>query len=703
MRSRWYHAPTLHTAADHEKKVTWLELFYDLIFVASIIQLGDVLSHGVDDHDVANAVWQFTVHFAPLWIAWTGFTFYENRYNVDDFAHRTLVLLQMFAVGAMGVTAPTSCLEGGNSLPFAVATGTAHLLIALMHVRSWKHTQEGRDYAVYWAAVFAAAGLMWMGGALLPDPWMGYTWVAAFLMVVTGPMWPVSRGLAERFPLDWEHLSERYGLLTIIVLGESFVKVMSFLADDGHALEGPYMAKGAFNLLLICAVWWIYFDDIAGSKVRQGPFQWIVWLYGHLALAGSITAAGVAVKYAIKLPLWDVPQADYRYLLAGTLAATFLSVAAIDSATERRQADLGDAWRVRVRVVSALTIGLLGLTSGEMTGATLLGLIAAIATGQVLIDMFMAPMEEVAHMGEVPTAELARRHAAGEGAVPRVGDLSQTIRQGTPSHLRRDLYFFLMEGSWARLLVALVAGYVVLNVCFASLFLLQPDSITGMPHGGFFDAFSFSVQTMSTIGYGTMSPATPYGDTLVAIEAALGLLGVALATGLIFAKVSRPAARVLFTDKLVLTTWNGQPTLIFRAGNARGNEIVEANLSFSVLIDELTPEGHHMRRIHDLKLERERTPVFRLSWTALHVIDAHSPLHGIDWSSDKDTVMGFIAILSGHDATYAQMTHARCSWSKDDVHVGHHFVDVMSQLPDGRMLIDYDKFHDIEPDAAPAA
>ncbi len=696
MRNRWLHAPLLHTAHGGERKVTWLELFYDLIFVAAIIQLGDALSHHVS---ISNFV-SFAGHFMPLWIAWSGFTFFANRFDVDDFTHRIMVFVQMFAMGAMAITAPHA-MEGHHafySLAFAVAQAT----VTLMYVRAWKQVPKARDYVVFWGGIFAFSSACFLIACFLPAFWAYGLWTVGVLVVLAAPMSRVSRALQERYPLDMEHLSERYGLLTIIVLGESFVKVLSFLSGSELATQLDYVLKGSLGLLLTCTVWWIYFDDVAGSHLKKHRGAFPVWLYGHLPLAVAVTGVGVAVKKAIKFD-FSLPAPDgYRWLLAGTLFLTLLSVAIIDSVTARREAQLSDRARVNVRFASAFVVLLLGQVGSQMSAGTFMALVTAAMVAQVLFDMMMAPMEAAEHRGDepVPIAELARLKArrAREAAKTRPGDPATAVRKGAPAELRRDLYFFFLEGSWTRLLLSLIFVYIILNVVFAGLYLLEPGSISGNTTDSFAEAFFFSVQTMSTIGYGGLSPATDYGDLIVTIEAAVGLLGVALATGMIFAKVSRPQSSVLFSDKMVLTTRHGQRNLMLRAGNARGNEVVDASVTLTVLKEEISPEGHHLRRMHDMKLMRDRTPMFSMSWSIIHEIDADSPLADVDWDRPDDTILVFIVTLMGHDGTYGTTTYSRRLYYPDAVRVGERFVDVMSQLEDGRLMVDYGKFHDTVPD-----
>ncbi len=714
MRSRWFHKPHIHVHDHgHEKKVSWLELFYDLIFVAGIIQLGDFLGGDSDVkcpdqacHDLVACAANsevlchaapsvslasfglFALHFVPLWIAWTGFTFYANRYDVDDFLHRVLVLTNMFALGTMAIGSHQAMV--GHHEVYALATGTALGIVAMLYFRSWRQEPESADYSRFWAIVWTIAASLFFLSALLPVAWAWVTWAIAVASVLFSPVSPSARALAERYPLDMEHLSERYGLLTIIVLGESFVKVLTYLTGKGDI---SYLPQGFFNLLLTCSLWWMYFDDVAGTELKKTRGSFSIWLYSHLPLTLAITGVGVAVKKAIKFDLHEVAYEPYRWLLAGTLALTFLSVAVIDSVTKRKNNQLSDRNRVVARVGSALIILLLGQIGGAMDASTFLALVAALCAGQVLFDMMMAPFED-AEIEHTPVAHLAQERIDGKAERPKRVDLGQAVRKGMPPELRQDLYFFFMEGSWTRLLASFGFIYLFLNVVFAGLFMLDPGSFSG--DGSFRAAFSFSVQTLSTIGYGALTPGNEYGDTLVAIESAVGIFFAAMATGLMFAKASRPQASVLFAEHPIITTRHGARTLMLRVANARGNEVVDAEARVSIVVEEISAEGHHMRRLHDLELERDKMPLFMLSWTMLHVIDEESPLFGCSLGSGG--MVALTVTLTGHDGTYGQTTYSRHIYYAEDFKIGHRYADVISELPDGRLMIDLDRFHDTEPD-----
>lgn len=271
---------------------------------------------------------------------------------------------------------------------------------------------------------------------------------------------------------------------------------------------------------------------------------------------------------------------------------------------------------------------------------------------------------------------------------------------GIPGAPLKDLYYRLMNGSWLQLLGLFVVFYLAANLLFAVLYTLESGGIASAHEGDFADAFFFSVQTISTIGYGSMSPTTPYANSLVTAEAAVGLLGTAMATGLMFTKFARPSAGVMFSSTAVVTMRHGKRCLMLRVANKRGNEVVEASLRLVVLLEERSAEGHNMRRLHDLELVRDNSPLFSLSWTVMHEIDESSPLYGLDAESLVDADVMFITTLTGLDGTFSQMVYARALFFAEDIKFGRRFVDVIDFVDDGRIRIDFGKFHLTEADPA---
>jgi len=279
----------------------------------------------------------------------------------------------------------------------------------------------------------------------------------------------------------------------------------------------------------------------------------------------------------------------------------------------------------------------------------------------------------------------------------RPNDPRRAVRVGLRLSPLTDLYYHLMQGSWLMLTVVLAGAYLVTNVVFALLYMTQAEGIGSSSEGGFMDAFAFSVQTISTIGYGALAPRTGMAHTLVTLESVAGLIGTAIATGLVFTKFAQPRAKVLFSRNMLIHPRNGKPVVAFRVGNARGNEIIEASLRISALVPEVTLEGEHMRRLVDLQLQRSTTPMFTMTWTVIHEIDEQSPLHGRDQASLEADALRFIVSFTGIDATFSQTVHARHIYEHGDVQWGRRFVDIVDNTDDGRLRVDYQRFHDTVP------
>ncbi len=695
MRNRWFHAPRLHSPGPgEEKRVGWIELFYDLVYVAAIIQLGNGLSYHPDLYGFLG----FAALFAAIWYAWTSFTFYSNRFDVDDLLHRVLVFVKMFGIASMAVLAPG--VFEGRTQGFALAYTLVRVTVIAFYVRAYLHADRGRALSGRYAIGFSIGALFWLASAFAPKPWVWVLWVAGFAIELSAPITGKARELNYQHPPDAAHLSERFGLLTIIVLGESFVKVLTDLAAASEVAGWETAAMGGVALLVTCSVWWIYFDDVVHSRIRQRPAARLLWLYAHLPLAIGVTSLGVGIKKAVAANP-DVALETARWILGGSLGLVFLAVAVLDWVTERDESTLDDAARVWMRLGSAAAILALTAAGDLIPNWLFLTLIATVSVAQVVADLMIAPLaaQEVDH-SHLQSAfdrplELTPEEIEANAQRQRRDPL-EAVRVGTPSGLRRGLYFFFMHGSWMRLLFAAIASFLIINLIFAVLYLFDPGAVSGATPDSLRDAFAFSVQTISTIGYGTLSPGSAYGDLLVVVEAIIGVLFTAFFTGLVFAKASRPEASVLFSEPIVVTQFEGTPALMFRLANARGNEIVQATIQVSTALEEETTEGHRMRRIRDLELVRDNQPLFSLTWTVVHRIDEKSPFYGLDEAAVRECNAGIIASMTGYDATYAQTVHARNIWYADDMRWGERLVDVLSELDDGRMSIDYRRFHHTE-------
>ncbi len=259
-----------------------------------------------------------------------------------------------------------------------------------------------------------------------------------------------------------------------------------------------------------------------------------------------------------------------------------------------------------------------------------------------------------------------------------------------------DVYHWLLTTNWP-VFAAIGAGvYLSLNTLFALLYLFDPGGIDHARPGSFADAFFFSVETIGTIGYGVLSPKGLYANLVMTAENFLGLSFVAVATGVIFARVSRPTARVIFSRNALVTRHEGQTVLMLRAANERANQILEAEVTLNITKQVRTAEGHVMRRFDDLKPLRSRSPLFALTWNIMHVIDETSPLYGEDLESMQAEGLQILVVVSGMDETFAQRIHARYAYLPEDILWDKRFSDVILFDDNGQRIIDYGRFHDVE-------
>jgi inward rectifier potassium channel len=273
---------------------------------------------------------------------------------------------------------------------------------------------------------------------------------------------------------------------------------------------------------------------------------------------------------------------------------------------------------------------------------------------------------------------------------------STLVQYGLSGHWYDDAYHLFLTAPWSRVIAGIVALYLATNVGFAAAY-AESGGIENLAPDDFAGAFFFSVQTIGTIGYGRLSPVSFAANLLVAAESLLGLLGFALATGLMFAKFSRPTSRVLWSRVAVVTAWDGAPALLFRMANQRKSQIVEAQVRLALLVSDRTAEGYAIRRIHDLRLVRSQSPFFALTWTAIHPLTPDSPLAARSREDLRAGGAEIVASLTGIDETMMQTVHSRHAYAMHDVVWNARFADVMGPLPDGRQGVDYRKFHDVVP------
>jgi inward rectifier potassium channel len=288
---------------------------------------------------------------------------------------------------------------------------------------------------------------------------------------------------------------------------------------------------------------------------------------------------------------------------------------------------------------------------------------------------------------------MTRKLHRGLGLTVKVGS-SEITKVGAHRFDWHDAYHIIMSLTWPRFFAGAVSVYLLVNLIFAAIYFAGDHAINNAQ--SFLDHLFFSVETLATVGYGNMSPATTYGHLVATVEIITGMLSIAVMTSLVFARFSKPTARVLFSRVAVITPYNGAPTLMLRVANQRHSYILEATASVVLLRDEETPEGHQLRRFYDLKLERARSPMFALSWQIMHRIDADSPLHGVTAQALRDGDMRLAVTITGLDETFAATVTSRYDYAHENVVFGGRFADIFEEGDHARHLyIDLSRFHDV--------
>jgi inward rectifier potassium channel len=271
------------------------------------------------------------------------------------------------------------------------------------------------------------------------------------------------------------------------------------------------------------------------------------------------------------------------------------------------------------------------------------------------------------------------------------------VKVNTDAWKWRDVYRWLLGLRWPRFAAFVAVVYVGLNIFFAFFYSLDPHSVAGTTTSEWFlDCFFFSVQTLATVGYGHMYPQSLYGHILSTIEIMTGVFLLAVMTGLIFVRFSRPLARVVFSKSIVIGPLNGKPTLMVRIGNENHHSMVEAKFRIMYSRDQQLAEGGDFRYFYDLKLHFDQLTVFPAALTLRHEIDEKSPLRGATRESlEAERALFFVSVV-GIDPVIAAEVQTQTDYSWRDLRFGHRFVEIYTQEK-GRLTVDYGRLHDTEP------
>jgi inward rectifier potassium channel len=265
----------------------------------------------------------------------------------------------------------------------------------------------------------------------------------------------------------------------------------------------------------------------------------------------------------------------------------------------------------------------------------------------------------------------------------------------------RDPYHLAVTLSWPAFTAAMLACILCINVAFAFLYLARPGAVQNLPPGDFLDAFFFSLETAATVGYGEMAPATHYGHAVAAVEIVMGMAFTAITTGLLFVRFSKPKARFLFADSAVVARHNGKPTLMIRIANGRPNMLTHATAKLGILQAETSLEGQFFRGVHDLKLLRTEIPVFPLTWTLMHVIDASSPLAKLGPKELEAQDARLFLSVEARDTALGVLVHDIRDYRHGDIAFGMRYAEAVSRNEAGLTTADLSRLSLMEPEPGP--
>ncbi|ARV57290.1 low temperature requirement protein A [Nostocales cyanobacterium HT-58-2] len=383
---KWLKPPKLRIDenSEAERHATWLELFYDLIFVVTIARLNHNLSHDIS----LSGFFCFVVLFVPVWWTWVGAVLYATRFDTDDLGHRLLTAIQIVAVAALAVNVHNGL--GENSAGFALSYAAVRIVLVIEYLYARWHVPATRALTTRFAWGFGTAAAIWLISAFVPQPLRFMLWALGLMLDFATPL--RAGKLDAEFAPHSSHLPERFGLFTLIVLGESIIAVVSGVAEQTWNISTAIAAVS--SLIIVFSLWWVYFDNLGGSAIQAARAcrcitAYQIWLYTHLPLVIGIAAIGVGVKYAIlSQPSMALPPA-VRWLVCTTLAICLLALGMIYLSSFIGLNTLSVQScpsRVKYRAIAAAFVFALAVAGADLSPVGLIGLLAVICAAQIIFE-----------------------------------------------------------------------------------------------------------------------------------------------------------------------------------------------------------------------------------------------------------------------------------------------------------------------------
>lgn len=383
MREDWWKPPQLRIeGSEEERRVTWLELFYDLVFVVAISQLAHKLNEDVS----LSGFFGFVALFIPVWWSWIGAAFYANRFDTDDLGHRLLTAVQMLAVGALAVNVHHGL---GDSAGFALSYAAVRAVLVVEYLRAGRHVVAARSLTRRYARGFGLAAVIWLVSAFVPTPLRFGLWVLGLVVDFATPIF--AGQLHAQLAPHTSHLPERFGLFTLIVLGESIVAVVNSVAEQPWNVQSAIAAVFGFSIAF--SFWWIYFDNLDASAIRAarlggrtGLYQ--IWLYAHLPLVIGLTATGVGIEHVVLSESGIPLEPPEQWLICGAVALCFLAIGAIHRTTVEAGSARCSKIQANYRIGGAAVVVVLAVAGIGVLPVVSIGLVAAICAVQVVLDLY---------------------------------------------------------------------------------------------------------------------------------------------------------------------------------------------------------------------------------------------------------------------------------------------------------------------------
>lgn len=381
MADSLFKKPRLRSAEreGHERHPTWLELFYDLVFVVAISKLSTALG--------ADTSWEglgkFALLFVPIWWSWVGQTFYLTRFDTDDLRHRLITVVQMAFVAVLAVVVPDAF--GAKADLFALFYGALRMMLVAEYLSAGRAVPEARGLTTRYAIGFGLAAAIWFASMAVERPTCHVLWVLAIVVDIGTPF--TATAIHMRIPPHRSHLPERFGLFTIIVLGEAVAAVVHGMGH--HELHIRGFRAGFLGLAIVFGLWWIYFDAVKGAQERRlderreaRAFQ--VWLYAHLPLAMAITATAVGIQEVVTAVEEQLAHAHHAWLLSLATGTVMLTYHAIFSSGPGREPGVRRADTVAHWLLTLATLATTAL-AGVLSPIAFLGAILAFVVGHVVV------------------------------------------------------------------------------------------------------------------------------------------------------------------------------------------------------------------------------------------------------------------------------------------------------------------------------